>query len=140
MTESTTELFNNFKGTLNNYTANAFGIGMYMTAHKTLNDETKEQYKNNIRKNIKEEIELEKTLKEYVTALVDEYYATALVDEYDVHSEILKAIESLRKNSYDAGRAYYRIDAQKEYERLQSVFSEDYDTFINYMKKELENA
>ena len=131
MTESTTELFNNFKGTLNNYTANAFNIGMYMTAYKILNQETKEQYKNLIRKNIKEEIELEKALKEYVTALVD---------EYDVHSEILKAIESLRKNSYDAGQAYYSYDAQKDYERLQSVFNEDYDAFIYYMEKELENA
>lgn len=131
MTESTTELFNNFKGTLNDYTANAFGIGMYMTAYKTLNDETKEQYKNHIRKNIKEEIELEKSLKEY---------ATTLVDEYNVFSEILNAIESLRKTSYNAGKAYYRIDTQKEYERLRSVFSEDYDAFINYMEKELENA
>lgn len=131
MTESTTELFNNFKGTLNDYTGNAFGIGMYMTAYKTLNDETKEQYKNHIRKSIKEEIELEKSLKEY---------ATALVVEYNAFSEILNAIESLRKNSYDAGRAYYRIDTQKEYERLRSVFSEDYDAFINYMEKELENA
>lgn len=131
MTESTTELFNNFKGTLNDYTANAFGIGMYMTAYKTLNDETKEEYKNRIRKNIKEEIELEKSLKEYVIALVD---------DYNVFREILNAIESLRKNSYDAGKAYYRIDTQKEYERLQSVFSEDRDAFINYMEKELENA
>lgn len=131
MTESTTELFNNFKGTLNDYTANAFGIGMYMTAYKTLNDETKEQYKNHIRKNIKEEIELEKSLKEY---------ATTLVDEYNVFSEILNAIESLRKTSYNAGKAYYRIDTQKEYERLQSVFSDDRDAFINYMEKELENA
>jgi len=131
MTESTTELFNNFEGTLNDYLANAFCIGMYMTVYKTLNDETKEQYKNHIRKNIKEEIELEKSLKEY---------ATALVDDYNVFREILNAIESLRKNSYDAGRAYYRIDTQKEYERLQSVFSEDRDAFINYMEKELENA
>lgn len=131
MTESTRELFNNFKGTLTNYTSNAFGIGMYMTAYKTLNDETKEQYKNHIRKNIKEEIELEKSLKEY---------AIALVDDYNVFSEILNAIESLRKTSYNAGKAYYRIDTQKEYERLQSVLSEDRDTFINYMEKELENA
>ena len=131
MTESTTELFNNFKGTLNDYTANAFGIGMYMIAYKTLNDETKEQYKNNIRKNIKEETELEKTLKEY---------ATALVDKDNVFREILNTIENLRKNSYDAGRAYYRDDTKEEYERLQSVFSEDYDAFINYMEKELENA
>ena len=131
MTESTTELFNNFKGTLNDYTANAFGIGMYMIAYKTLNDETKEQYKNNIRKNIKEETELEKTLKEY---------ATALVDKDNVFREILNTIENLRKNSYDAGRAYYRIDTQKEYERLQSIFSEEYDAFIKYMEKELENA
>ena len=131
MTESTTELFNNFKGTLNDYTANAFGIGMYMIAYKTLNDETKEQYKNNIRKNIKEETELEKTLKEY---------ATALVDKDNVFREILNTIENLRKNSYDAGRAYYRDDTKEEYERLQSVFSEDYDAFIKYMEKELENA
>jgi hypothetical protein len=133
MTESTRELFNNFKGTLNAYLANAFGIGigMYMTAPKILNDKTKEEYKNFIRKNIKEEIELEKSLKEY---------ATALVDEYNVFSEILNAIESLRKNSYDEGRACYRSDAKEEYERLQSVFSEDYDAFINYMEKELENA
>ena len=131
MTESTTELFNNFKGTLNDYTANAFGIGMYMIAYKTLNDETKEQYKNNIRKNIKEEIELEKALKEY---------ATALVDKDNVFREILNTIENLRKNSYDAGRAYYRDDTKEEYERLQSVFSEDYDAFIKYMEKELENA
>lgn len=131
MTESTTELFNNFKGTLNDYTANAFGIGMYMTAYKTLNDETKEQYKNHIKMNIKEEIELEKSLKEY---------ATALVDDYKVFREILNSIESLRKNSYDAGKAYYRIDTHNEYERLQSVFSENRDAFINYMKKELENA
>lgn len=131
MTESTTELFNNFKEALNDYTANAFGIGMYMTAYKTLNDETKEQYKNHIRKNIKEEIELDKSLKEY---------AIALVDDYNVFREILNAIESLRKNSYDAGRAYYRNDTKEEYERLQSVFIEDHDAFINYMKKELENA
>lgn len=131
MTESTTELFNNFNGTLNDYTANAFGIGMYMTAYKTLNDETEEEYKNVIRKNIKEEIELEKSLKEY---------ATALVDDYNVFREILNAIESLRKNSYDAGKAYYRNDTKEEYERLQSVFIEDHDAFINYMKKELENA
>ena len=131
MTESTTELFNNFKGTLNNYTANAFGIGMYMKAYKTLTDETKEEYKNKIRKNIKEEIELEKSLKEY---------ATALVDDYNVFREILNAIENLRKNSYDAGKAYYRSDTKEEYERLQSVFSKDYDAFINYMEKELENA
>jgi hypothetical protein len=133
MTESTTELFNNFRGTLNAYLANAFGIGigMYMTAPKILNDKTKEEYKNFIRKNIKEEIELEKSLKEY---------ATALVYEYNVFSEILNAIESLRKNSYDAGRACYRSDAKEEYKRLQSVFSEDYDAFINYMEKELENA
>lgn len=131
MTESTTELFNNFKRTLNDYTANAFGIGMYMTAPKILNDETKEEYKNVIRKNIKEEIELEKSLKEY---------ATALVDDYNVFREILNAIESLRKNSYDAGKAYYRNDTKEEYERLQSVFIEDHDAFINYMKKELENA
>ena len=133
MTESTRELFNNFKGTLNDYLANALGIGigMYMTAPKILNDETKEEYKNIIRKNIKEEIYLEKSLKEY---------ATALVDEYNVFSEILNAIESLRKNSYEAGRACYRSDSKEEYERLQSVFSEDYDAFINYMEKELENA
>lgn len=130
MTESTTELFNNFKGTLNDYLANAFCIGMYITAYKTPNDET-EQYKNYIRKKIKEEIELEKALKEY---------ATALVDEYNVFREILKTIESLRKTNYNAGKAYYRNDTQEEYERLRSVFSEDYDAFINYMEKELENA
>lgn len=131
MTESTTKLFNNFKGTLNDYLANAFCIGMYMTVYKTLNDEAKEQYTNNIRKKIKEEIELEKALKEY---------ATALVDEYNVFMEILKTIESLRKTNYNAGKAYYRNDTQEEYERLRSVFSEDYDAFINYMEKELENA
>lgn len=131
MTESTTELFKNFKETLNNYITNAFNIGMYMTAYKTLNDETKEQYKNNIRKNIKEEIELEKALKEY---------ATALVDEDIVLGKIPKAIESLRKNSYDAGLSFYRINTQKEYEILQSILSANYITFINYMEKELENA
>lgn len=130
MTESTTELFNNFKGTLNDYLANAFCIGVNITAYKTPNDET-EQYKNYIRKKIKEEIELEKALKEY---------ATALVDEYNVFREILKTIESLRKTNYNAGKAYYRNDTQEEYERLRSVFSEDYDAFINYMEKELENA
>ena len=131
MTESTTELFNNFKGTLKDYLANAFCIGMYMTVYKTLNDEAKEQYTNNIRKKINEEIELEKALEEYVIALVG---------DYNVFREILNAIESLRKTNYDAGKAYYRDDTQEEYERLRSVFSEDQDAFINYMEKELENA
>lgn len=130
MTESTTELFNNFKGTLNDYLANAFCIGMSMTAYKTSNDET-EQYKNYIRKKIEEEIKLEKSLEEY---------ATDFVDEYNVFREILNSIESLRKTNYDAGKAYYRDDTQEEYERLRNVFSEDYNAFIKYMEKELENA
>ena len=54
MTESTRELFNNFKGTLTNYTSNAFGIGMHMSAYKTTPKETKEQYKTTIRSNIKD--------------------------------------------------------------------------------------
>ena len=130
MNTSTLELFSNFKGTLNDYTATAFGIGTFMSACKTaLDDETREQYKQNIRKNIKEEIELEKALEEYVAALVV---------EYNVFSEILNAIESLRKTSYDAGKAYYLKDKCFDYNRLQSVFNEDHNALLKMMEEELE--
>ena len=132
MNTSTLELFSNFKGTLNEYTATAFGIGTFMSACKTaLDDETKEQFKQDIRKNINVEMELEKALKEYVAALIV---------EYNVFSEILNAIESLRKTSYNAGKAYYIYGRQEEYERLQSVFNEDHDALLNMMEKELEHV
>lgn len=132
MNTSTLELFSNFKGTLNDYTATAFGIGTFMSAYKTvLDDETKEQFKQDIRKNINVEMELEKSLKEY---------AAALVYEYNVFSEILNAIESLRKTSYGAGKAYYIYGRQEEYERLQSVFNEDHNALLNMMEKELEHV
>ena len=132
MNTSTLELFSNFKGTLNEYTATAFGIGTFMSACKTaLDDETKEQFKQDIKKNINVEMELEKELKEY---------ASALVVEYNVFSEILNAIESLRKTSYDAGKAYWYAGEQKEYNRLQSVFNEDHNALLNMMEKELEHV
>ena len=132
MNTSTLELFSNFKGTLNDYTATAFGIGTLMSSCKTaLSNETKEQFKQDIRKNINVEMELEKTLKEYVAALIV---------EYNVFSEILNAIESLRKTSYNAGKAYYIYGKQEEYERLQSVFNEDHNALLNMMEKELEHV
>ena len=132
MNTSTLELFANFKGTLNDYTATAFGIGTFMSAYKTaLDDETRKQFKQNIRNNINEEIALEKSLDDYIVALID---------EFKLYKEIKNAIESLRKNSYDAGRAYYWSDTEEEYERLQSVFSEDYDALLNMMEKELEHV
>ena len=132
MNTSTLELFSNFKGTLNDYTATAFGIGTLMSSCKTaLSNETKEQFNQDIRKNINVEMELEKTLKEYVAALIV---------EYNVFSEILNAIESLRKTSYNAGKAYYIYGKQEEYERLQSVFNEDHNALLNMMEKELEHV
>ena len=131
MNTSTLELFSNFKGTLNDYTATAFGIGTFMSAYKTaLDDETKEQFKRSIRKNIKEEMELEKTLNNYLMALY----------KYDMYKEIKNAIESLRKTSYDAGKAYYLKDKCFDYNRLQSVFNEDHNALLNMMEKELEHV
>lgn len=132
MNTSTLELFSNFKGTLNDYTATAFGIGTFMSACKTaLNDETKEQFKQDIRKNINVEMELEKSLDDYIVALID---------EFSMYKEIKNAIESLRKISYDAGKAYSIYGRQEEYERLQSVFNEDHNALLNMMEKELEHV
>ena len=132
MNTSTLELFSNFKGTLNDYTATAFGIGTFMSACKTaLDDETKEQFKQDIRKNINVEMELEKSLDDYIIALTD---------KLKLYKEIKNAIESLRKTSYNAGEAYYIYGRQKEYERLQSVFNEDHDALLNMMEKELEHV
>lgn len=132
MNTSTLELFSNFKGTLNDYTATAFGIGTFMSACKTaLDDETKEQFKQDIRKNINVEMELEKSLDDYIVALID---------EFKLYKEIKNAIESLRKTSYDAGKAYWYSGEQKEYNRLQSVFNEDHNALLNMMEKELEHV
>lgn len=132
MTESTLELFSNFKVTLNDYTATAFNIGTYMSACKTaLDNETKEQFKQSIRKTINEEIELEKSLDDYIIALID---------EFKLYKEIKNAIESLRKTSYNAGKAHYIYGRQEEYERLQSVFNEDHNALLNMMEKELEHV
>ena len=132
MNTSTLELFSNFKGTLNDYTATAFGIGTFMSACKTaLDDETREQFKQNIRKNINEEIALEKALDDYIVALID---------EFSMYKEIKNAIESLRKTSYDAGKAYYLKDKCFDYNRLQSVFNEDHNALLKMMEKELEHV
>ena len=132
MNAYTLELFSNFKGTLNDYTATSFGIGTFMSAYKTtLNDETKEQFKQDIRKNINVEMELEKSLDDYIVALID---------EFKLYKEIKNAIESLRKTSYNAGKAYWYAGEQKEYNRLQSVFNEDHNALINMMEKELEHV
>lgn len=144
MNTSTLELFSNFKITLNDYTATAFSIGTFMSACKTaLDNETKEQFKQNIRKTINEEIELEKSLDDYIVDFIDElnkeqYYE--LDAEFNMYNKIKNAIESLRKTSYDAGKAYYIYGEQEEYERLQSVFNEDHDALLNMMEKELEHV
>ena len=131
MTESTRELFNNFKGTLTNYTSNAFGIGMHMSAYKTTPKETKEQYKTTIRNNIKDEMELQKEL---------DCYAVALAEEYPFYQSIKNAMESLRDMSYKAGVAYYLCDKQEEYSRLRTTYNEDLSAFLKMMEEELENA
>ena len=132
MNTSTLELFSNFKVTLNDYTATAFNIGTYMSACKTaLDNETKEQFKQSIRKTINEEMELEKSLDDYIIAIID---------EFKLYKEIKNAIESLRKTSYNAGKAYYIYGRQEEYERLQSVFNEDHNALLNMMEKELEHV